>query len=278
MRIFVAGATGAVGRRLLPLLVADGHEVVGLARDPRAAAGVREVGASPVVADVFDRGALAAAVGAVRPEVVVHQLTALGDGDLVANARIREVGTRNLVDAALAAGTRRMVAQSICWAYGEGVEPATEGERLDLEAAQPRQTSVAGVVALETAVRDVPEWVVLRYGTLYGPGTWHARDGRTAGRLTANRDVSSFLHVDDAAAAAMAALDWPTGPVNVCDDEPAAATEWVPAFCRAVDVPAPAPMDAERTGWARGADNRYARKDLGWIPRYPTWRTGFATL
>jgi nucleoside-diphosphate-sugar epimerase len=268
MRVFLAGATGVIGRRLGPLLAEAGHDLTTLARSPRV---------SGAVADVFDRKALHRVVAEARPDVVIHQLTALGHGDLKANARLRTAGTRNLVDAALAAGVRRMVAQSIAWAYAPGDAPAAETVPLDLGAPEPRRTSVLGVAALETAVRDLPEWVVLRYGTLYGPDTWYARGGARAGNVAADADVSSFLHVDDAAAAALAALHWPTGAVNVVDDEPAAGVDWVPVFSRAVGVPAPEATPGERHGWARGADNHHARTDLGWSPAYPSWRTGFAT-
>lgn len=271
MRILLAGSTGVIGRRLEPLLTAQGHEVVGLARNGQ------------VAVDVLDRDAVAAAVRDARPDLMMHQLTSLSTGDFAANSRLRQVGTRNLVDAALAVGVRRIVAQSIAWAYAPGAEPATEETPLDLGAAGPRQTSVAGVASLESAVQEAPEWVVLRYGTLYGPDTWYARNGlmaefAAAGKIPAEADVASLLHLDDAVAAAVAALKWPTGAVNVCDDEPAAAAVWVPAFCAAVGVTAPAATDGERHGWARGASNHYARKHLGWVPKHPSWREGFATL
>jgi nucleoside-diphosphate-sugar epimerase len=227
---------------------------------------------------VLDRDAVAAAVRDIRPDVVIHQLTSLSGGDLAANARLRRDGTRHLVDAALASGVRRIIAQSISWAYEPGREPAIEDTPFDVDAPEPRHTSVAGVAALEEAVREVPEWVVLRYGTLYGPGTWHARDGARAGKVPAGADVSSLLHIDDAAAAAAAALSWPSGAVNVCDDDPAPAASWVPAFCQALGLPSPAIIEGDRQGWARGASNHYARKHLGWNPRYPSWRDGFATL
>jgi len=142
---------------------------------------------------------------------------------------------------------------------------------------------VQGVAALEDAVREAPEWVVLRYGLLYGPGTWYSRGGLRAeqaarGELAADGDVSSFVRVDDAAGAAAEALSWPTGFVNVCDDLPAAGRAWVPAFCRAVGAAEPVAAAGERHGWARGADNRYARKELDWTPAYPSWREGFAEL
>jgi len=279
-RILLAGATGVLGRRILPLLVAAGHHVTALTRDPARAAALRAAGAAPVVGDVFDAAALADSVATARQEIVVHQLTDLTSGSLADNARLRTVGTRHLVAAALAAGATRIVAQSISWAYEPGDDPAGEGTPLDMTAPEPRNVTVAGVAALEDAVRAAPSWVLLRYGMLYGPDTWYARGGARAvpDALAAGADVTSFVHVDDAASAAVTALDWPTGPVNVCDDEPAAGYVWVPEFCRAVGIPAPSRSDAPRTGWARGASNAHARHDLAWNPRYPSWRDGFTTL
>jgi nucleoside-diphosphate-sugar epimerase len=280
MRVLLAGATGVIGRRLVPLLLDAGHEVVALTRRDDAVRGLRALGAGAIVADALDRDAVLAAVRRARPRVVMHQLTDLGGGSTAANAALRIHGTRNLVDAALAAGVRRIVAQSIAWAYEPGADPAIERVRLDLDAPAPRQTTIDGIAALEAAVRELPEWVALRYGLLYGPGTWYAADGlraddARAGTLAANADVSSFVHVDDAADAACAALSWPSGAVNVCDDEPAPGREWVPVFCRAVGAGDPAADDAPRTAWARGASNRHAREELGWAPRYASWRSGF---
>jgi nucleoside-diphosphate-sugar epimerase len=281
--VLLAGATGAVGRPLVPLLLAAGHRVVGITRTEGGAAWLRGQGATAVVADVLDAEALTRAVAGTAPTVVVHQLTDLGTGDLAANAAMRRRGTRNLVDAARGLGVRRIVAQSISWAYRPGEYPAAEEEPLDLDADEPRRTSVAGVAALEAAARELPEHVVLRYGLLYGPGTWYSPDGAKAdaaraGTLAADPDVSGFEHVDDAAAAAVAALDWPSGAVNVCDDDPTPGTEWVPAFCRAVGAPPPPAADRPRAGFARGADNRYAREELGWEPRWTSWRSGFPAL
>jgi nucleoside-diphosphate-sugar epimerase len=232
---------------------------------------------------VLDRDAVTAAVRDIRPDVVMHQLTSLSSGDFAANSRLRRTGTRNLVDAAQASGVRRIIAQSIAWAYEPGPDPATEQTPLDVDAPEPRHTTVGGVAALESAVREAPEWVVLRYGTLYGPTTWFARDGlmaqrAAAGKLFADADVSSLLHLDDAVTAAAAALTWPPGAVNICDDNPAAAAEWVPAFCRATGNPPPPPTEGDRHGWARGACNHHAREHLGWTPRHPSWRAGFTTL
>jgi nucleoside-diphosphate-sugar epimerase len=280
MRIFLAGATGVIGRRVVPRLTGAGHSVTGLVRRDFDVAWLRGLGASAAVGDVFDRDGVLRAVRLAAPDVVMHQLTDLKDGNFEANSEMRTTGTRHLVDAALAAGVRRVVAQSIAWVYQAGDCPAAEDVPLDLGGSGSRLRTVEGVAALEAAVREAPSWVVLRYGLFYGPGTWYAPDGLMAeraarGELAADGDVSSFVHVDDAAGAAVEALEWPTGAVNVCDDVPAAGREWVPAFCRAVGAPSPA-LTAGRHAWARGASNEYARKGLNWTPAYPSWREGFA--
>ncbi|MCX2971396.1 MULTISPECIES: NAD-dependent epimerase/dehydratase family protein [Streptomyces] len=278
-RIFLAGATGAVGRRLVPLLVAAGHRVTAATRTAEGVERLRAQGAEPVRLDVLDRDAVAEAVAAAAPEAVIHQVTALSGGSPADNARVRREGTRNLVDAAKRSGVRRVVAQSISWAYEPGDAPADESTPLDTAAPEPRATSVSGVVALEEAVAELDEHVVLRYGTFYGPGTWYAPGGLMAGKLAdgalpAHFGVSSFVHVEDAARAAVQALQWPSGAVNVVDDEPAAAREWVPALAAALGVAAPEPTEGG-AGWERGATNSRAR-ELGWRPRFPSWRTGFA--
>jgi len=282
MRIFVAGATGVIGRTLVPMLVGRGHAVSAMTRRKAGVERLRSLGVAAYLADALDPASVAAAVHAARPDVVMHQLTDLGGGDPGANAALRTEGTRNLVAAARAAGVRRIVAQSIAWAYEPGPDPADERVALDTGAGEPRRTTVLGVAALEEAARELPQWVVLRYGLLYGPGTWYAPDGlraddARAGRIAADGDVASFVHVHDAAAAALAALKWPSGAVNVCDDDPAPAREWAPVFCAAVGAPPPPPGDAPRSPWARGASNLHARRDLGWAPRHPSWRAGFVT-
>jgi nucleoside-diphosphate-sugar epimerase len=275
MRVFVAGAGGAIGSVLVRQLRMAGHQVVGTSR---SAGRVRRLGAVEVRLDVFDRAAVLAAVASAEPDVVIHQLTALSEFSLADNARIRIEGTRNLVDAALAAGVRRMVAQSISWAYEPGDGPAAESTPLDTDASEPRATTVRAVRVLENVVSEVEEHVILRYGLLYGPGTFYAPGGRIeeglrAGTLPATDGVSSFVHVEDVATATVQALSWPSGPVNIVDDEPAPGRDWLPVLAGVLDAPAPS-VAPGRAGWERGAANSLARR-RGWQPRFPSWRNGF---
>ncbi|MGE0253320.1 MAG: NAD-dependent epimerase/dehydratase family protein [Alphaproteobacteria bacterium] len=203
--VFLAGAAGAVGRRLAPLLLDAGHRVVGTTRSPARAQSLAEAGVEPVVVDVFDAAALTACVAAARPEIVIHQLTDLPYGldpaqmeeALVRNARIRVDGTRNLVAAARAAGARRLIAQSIAWLYAPGPEPHTESDPLDTP--RPGAVTLDGVLALERQVLEAApvEGVVLRYGMFYGEGTGSAE--RSGG--------PTRVHVDAAAHAALLAID-----------------------------------------------------------------------
>jgi nucleoside-diphosphate-sugar epimerase len=235
-------------------------------------------GAKAAVLDVFDREAVFAAIAAAKPEAVVHQLTSLGERNFADNSRIRIEGTRHLVDASRAAGVRRMIAQSISWAYAPGEGPAREEEPLDLEAPAPRSGTIRGVHALESAVAEMPEAVILRYGLFYGAGTWYAPDGYVAeqvrrGDMPATDGVSSFVHVDDAARAALLALEWPPGAVNVVDDEPAPGTVWLPDYASLLGAPEPSRQAGSARG-ERGAANGKAKR-LGWQPRYASWREGF---
>jgi nucleoside-diphosphate-sugar epimerase len=217
-KIFLAGATGAVGRRMLPLLRAAGYEVTGTTRVASKAEELRAAGIIPAVVDVFDAAALKAAVAAARPEVIVHQLTDLPHGlkaelmaeGLVRNARLRIEGTRNLVDAALGGGARRFIAQSIAFVYAPGREPHDEGDPLISPAEEPWRCTMEGVVTLERLATSTPglDGIVLRYGMFYGPGTgFEVAPGKPA------------VHVDAAAKAAMLAIEnGAPGIYNIADD------------------------------------------------------------
>ncbi|TYP74462.1 NAD-dependent epimerase/dehydratase family protein [Paenibacillus methanolicus] len=278
MKIVVAGATGVVGRALIPILIHEGHEVVGFTRNPDTATELKRKGIVPVILDVFNRKAVFSALQKTKPDAVIHQLTSLSAINFSDNARIRKEGTRNLVDAALAAGVGKMIVQSISWAYESGDGPAAEDCPLDLDALPPRSTTIEGIRALESASTEMPEHVILRYGLLYGKGTWYAADGYMAEQarqrlLLATGGISSFVHIDDAALAAANALSWPSGCYNIVDDEPAAGTDWLPIFADAVGAPLP-DVQLGHTAWERGALNGKALRN-GWKPRYTSWRDGF---
>ena len=223
MKIFLAGATGVVGRLLLPLFIDAGHAVIGSTRDAAKAKQIADAGGEPVIVDVLNRKATFAAVHNAQPDAVIHQLTDLSERDFAANSRLRVEGTRNLVDASLAVGVQRVIAQSIAWMYVPGVDPAHEDEPLDVHAPAPRDLAVAAVSSLEHAVAKMPIGVILRYGLFYGPGTWYGRDGLTTqqmrrGDFEASDGVTSFVHVADAAQAAIDALR--------CVGRRAATTSW----------------------------------------------------
>jgi nucleoside-diphosphate-sugar epimerase len=224
MKIFLAGAGGAIGRRLTPLLKAAGHSVAGTTRSRDKADAVRALGAEPVVVDVFDAEALARAVKAAAPDVVIHQLTDLAfppdspryaEG-LERNAKLRIDGTRNLADAAKAAGVKRLISQSIAFIYAPRSGTRAETDPLDVSASGARKRTVDGVVALEQATLDMPQGIVLRYGFLYGPGTWFADAIR----------AKPALHIDAAAHAALLALGkGASGIYNIAEDDGAVSSE-----------------------------------------------------
>lgn len=306
MRVFVAGASGVVGRSTVRQLVAAGHEVVGMTRREERAGEIRAAGGEAVVCDVFDAEALRDAVVAARPEVVVHALTALPPkfdpkSDYLAGTnRVRTEGTRNLVAAAKAAEARRVVAESVAFFY----EP--EGDWVKDETAplfrDPPGRFAAGceaLTSLESQVLEAGELegVVLRFGWFYGPGTYYDRGGSVAEETTKRRypvigrgdGRFSFIHVDDAAAAYVAALDHGSpGIYNVVDDEPAPLREWLPAYAEALGAKPPrrvpawlarlvAGKDLVSTAITmRGASNAKARRELGWQPAHSSWRQGFA--
>ncbi|NNC11058.1 NAD(P)-dependent oxidoreductase [Planctomonas sp. JC2975] len=272
MRILLAGGAGAIGRQVIPALVAAGHEVWATSRSAQKATVIEEAGGHPLVMDVYDEASVEEAFVAARPDAVIHELTDLSQYDLQANARVRIEGTRALVDAARRHGVDRMVAQSISWIVPDGDTLATEAEPY-------RPGVMPGVPELEAAVLELANGVVLRYGQFYGPGTWRARGAMDAvaaheGTLRPMARVVDFVHVTDAASATVLALDWPRGVVNIVDDEPATAADWMPVFAAAVGAPAPAiPTDLPP---GRPVSNALARS-RDWKPRFASWRIGFTS-
>ncbi len=306
MKVLVAGATGALGTRLVPLLVAAGHEVVGMTRSPAKRELIRGLGAAPVVADALDPRAVAAAVAAAEPEVIVHQLTALSGVDMrrfdrafAATNRLRTEGTDHLLAAGQAVGVRRFVAQSYAgWPFARRGGPIkSEEDPLDAAPPEPMRGTLEAIRHLEEAVTGA-EWtegIVLRYGSFYGPGTTLGPDGehvalirrRLFPVLGSGGGVWSFVHVADAAEATVAAVArGRRGIYNIVDDDPAPVATWLPAVAGQVGgrPPRRLPRWLGRVlaGEAatvmmtdvRGASNAKAKRELGWEPAHPTWREG----
>jgi nucleoside-diphosphate-sugar epimerase len=307
MRVFVAGASGAIGRPLIPKLIAAGHEVTGMTRSEARGEEVSAAGARAAVVDVFDRDALSAAMAEASPEVVVHELTSLPDrldfrneDTYAATNRVRTEGTRNLIDAARAAGARRLVCQSIAFAYRPGgAALKTEDDPLLDDAPGAFGSGVMALREMEHLVlgSEDLQGLVLRYGFFYGPGTHYAEDGSTTQDVRRRRmpvvgkgtGVFSFIHVEDAADATVAAVErGAPGVYNIADDHPAPMSEWLPVFASAVGAKSPrrVPVWLARLVAGKdvaafalelpGASNEKAKRELGWQPAHPSWRSGFA--
>jgi len=308
MKVFVAGATGALGRRLVSLLVAEGHTVTAMSRSPEKAQAIRALGATPAIADVLDDDAVTRAVGEARPEAVVHEVTALAgmrslrgfDAKFATTNRLRTEGTENLLEAARAAGARRFIAQSYTnWTNPrEGGPVKDESDPLDPAPVPGQRRTLEAIRALErivTGARGI-EGLALRYGNLYGPGTGFASDGAIVEAVRRRQfpivgdggGIWSFIHVDDAARATLLALRaGAPGCYNITDDEPAPVSVWLPELAAILGAPPPRRVPAW-LGWLfvgaagvsmmtriRGSANAKARRAFDWRPGFPSWREGF---
>jgi nucleoside-diphosphate-sugar epimerase len=303
MRVFVTGATGALGRHLVPGLVAAGHEVTASTRAPGKAEGLREAGAAPVVLDGLDRAAVIAAVRAAQPEVIVHQMTALADMRSLRNTdqvfavtnELRTRGTDNLLAAAAEAGTRRVIAQSYTgWPNERSGGPVkTEDDPLDSRVVPAAARTLAAIRHVEQAVPSMaPEGIVLRYGSFYGPGASQVLldflRKRQLPVIGGGTGIWSFIEITDAAAATIAAVDrGAPGVYNVVDSDPAPVADWLPYLASVAGAKPPLRVPSwlgrllagefvvmQMTS-ARGSSNEKARKGLDWEPRYASWREGF---
>ncbi len=308
MKIFVAGASGAMGRSLVPLLVAGGYEVVAMTRSERNAAALRAAGAEPVVADALEQDAVAGAITRCRPEVVIHQLTSLTgvrnfkefDLEFALTNQLRTEAVDHLMYGARAAGARRFIAQSYGgWVYERsGSELKTENDPLDPAPPANQVKSLAAIRYLEDKVTGTAgiEGLALRYGNFYGPGTGVGVGGdivamvrkRQLPVIGSGSGVWSFVHIEDAAAATVAAIErGAPGVYNIVDDEPAPVFGWLPELARAVGAKPPRHVPvwlgriaAGQVGVSmmtqiRGASNAKAKRELDWAPRYPSYREGF---
>lgn len=302
MRVLIAGATGVIGRQLVPLLVAADHEVFAVSRKRGGAPG--QPGAQVREADLLDRTAIAKVVADCAPDAVVHLATAIPaainpkrfDRDMALTNRLRTEGTANLLDAARETGTAKVITESLAYAYEPAAGLADEDAPLWRKPPKEFAGALAALVELETRT-EAADGLVLRFGHLYGPGSAYAPDGSITQQIKARKlpaagnggSVFSFIHAYDAATAIVATLDKDAiGVINVVDDGPAPLREWLPGFAKMLNAPSPARVPAPvirllAGGWGaafmtrlRGADNARARLVLGWQPRYTSWREGFA--
>jgi 2-alkyl-3-oxoalkanoate reductase len=306
MRVFVAGAAGAIGQQLLPQLTAQGHQVTATTRSPGKTALLRELGAEPVVVDGLDAAAVGRAVAQAEPEVVIHQMTSLAgafnlrafDKQFAVTNKLRTEGTDHLLAASAAASVRRFVAQSYTgWTNPrEGGPVKTEDDPLDPNPPAAQSESLVAIQHLERVVPAAPqmEGIVLRYGSFYGPGASDDLAGMISKRkvpiIGSGAGIWSFVHIRDAAAATVAALERGTpGVYNVVDDEPASVAEWLPFLAQAIGAKAPhrvpvwlGRLAAGEVGVSmmtqiRGSSNAKAKRELGWEPAWPSWRQGFTS-
>lgn len=303
MRVLLAGATGAIGQRLLPQLLARGHQVTATTRNADKVARLRALGAEPVVVDGLDAVAVGEAVARAEPKAIIHQMTALAgitglrrfDRAFAVTNELRTKGTDHLLWAAAAAGVERFIAQSYTnWPNArEGGPVKSEQDPLDPHPPRAQVRSLAAIRYLEQSVLAAPlEGMVLRYGNFYGPGVSDALleliRGRKLPVVGSGAGVWSWIHIDDAAAATVAALEHGTrGVYNVVDDDPAPVSEWLPYLATLVGARAPLHLPvwlgrlAAGAVWVsmmtqvRGSSNQKARRELDWQPRWRSWRQGF---
>jgi 2-alkyl-3-oxoalkanoate reductase len=310
MRIFVAGATGAVGRPLVAALIAAGHSVVGTTRTAAKAEVIKRMGAEPAIADGLDASAIRAAVIAAKPEIIIDQMTDLAavtdirhfDRAFATTNKLRTQGTDFLLAAAREVGARRFIAQSFCgWTYGRGESIKTEADALEPDPPEELRRTLEAIQYMEGAVAGSanPEGIVLRYGSFYGPDTGMLSRAmidqvrrRRVPLIGGGGGRWSFIHVEDAASATLAAIERgaPGNIYNIVDDDPAPVSEWLPALATLVGARSPIRVPAwlgrlfagehlvSMMTEVRASSNAKARRELGWQPAHPSWREGFAEI
>ena len=276
-KIFVTGATGLIGTRLTRRLVEEGHEVAGFTTSDHGKKKLENQEVKGYIGDIFNYEDVEAAIGDFQPEIIINELTDLKAVDMSANTRVRVEGTKNLVKAAQQHGVEHMQAQSIAFTYAPGEGLATEETPLDYNSEGDRKVTVDGVEGLETQTQEIPHHVILRYGYLYGPGTWFGEGGMIYnqfidGEVTMSDGEPSFIHLDDAVETAIQALHFDSGIYNVADDEPVTGGKWAEWFADMLGVN-PKMNIQPAADYERGVSNEKFKVQGGKLI-YNTWREG----
>lgn len=276
-KIFVAGATGLIGTKLTKRLIEEGYEVAGLTTSEKGKEKLDNAGVKAYIGNILEYDTIEKSIGDFKPDIIMNEITDLKQVDMSANTKVRIEGTRNLVEAAIKHDVPHIQSQSIAFVYEAGDTLATEETSLDYDASGDRKITVDGVEGLEKESARLNKHVILRYGLLYGPGTWYGKDGMIYnqfinGEVTMTDGVQSFIHIDDAVETAIQALNFESGIYNVADDEPVKGDDWAKWYANELNV-TPTLNIEPAAPFERGVTNKKF-KDQGGKLIYTTWKDG----
>lgn len=280
MKILITGATGVLGKRITKRLV-ETHEVAGLTTSKTGAQLLHALNAKAYMGDIRDGAFIFSMVEDFKPELIIHQVTDLKGFNSEDNANIRTIGTKNIVEAAIAYKVEKIISQSISWAYKAGDEIASEETALDVLAGYPRKTTIEGILRLEEQTRRMKHHVILRYGTLYGEDTWYGTNGDISQQFLENEaqvseGITNFIHIEDAVEACVKAISLPNGAYNIVDDEPVSGLVWAPYYAKQLAVDGGISY-TNRNGWEREVSNSKYKKNGGQL-LFKSWREGMKNL
>lgn len=275
-KIFVTGATGLIGTKLTKRLIEEGYEVAGLTTSEKGKEKLDNAGVKAYIGNILEYDTIEKSIGDFKPDIIMNEITDLKQVDMSANTKVRIEGTRNLVEAAIKHDVPHIQSQSIAFVYEAGDTLATEETSLDYDASGDRKITVDGVEGLEKESARLNKHVILRYGLLYGPGTWYGKDGMIYnqfinGEVTMTDGVQSFIHIDDAVETAIQALNFESGIYNVADDEPVKGDDWAKWYANELNVTPT--LNIEAAAFERGVTNKKF-KDQGGKLIYTTWKDG----
>lgn len=280
MRILITGATGVLGKRIIKRVI-ENHEVAGLSTSKAGAELLHSLSAKAYIGDIRDKTFIFSIVEDFKPDIIIHQVTDLKRLNSEDNANIRMIGTRNIVEASIKYNIKKIISQSISWAYEAGEEPATEETALDIAADYPRKTTIDGILELEAQTKRIHQHVILRYGTLYGEDTWYGEHGYIYQNFIDNnaqvsKGITNFIHIKDAVEACVKAISLPTGIYNIVDDEPVDGLVWAPYYAEQLGANKIVSY-TDKNQWEREVSNLKYKKNGGKLI-FKSWREGMKYL